>query len=207
MSTRNYPKAWSRFTTKIHKSDILVPKELVDNFGQLARWSARFRLAKSFRAIDLGDEYSGSDTPQLYTAITRIFLVYSAFEIYCDITCLNPNKESQVKAIQDALSQQVTVKAIRDLDPENAVAIFLLQHLTGKKLKEVMCDFINNKEKEINVSFLAKCMRHVFAHGILTANAMGLSPKRFDQVSQTISDFLLSCMDKDFDERVPQNLD
>jgi hypothetical protein len=190
----------------MRKPDGETPKELVDNFGQLARWSARFRLAKSFKSLDLGDAYSGSDTPQLYSAITRIFLVYSAFEIYCDIICFKSSKESQIKALQDALSQQATIKTIRDLDPQNAFATFLLQHLTGVKLKRTMCDFIGN-EKEINVSCLAKSIRHVFAHGILTANAMGLSPKRFDQVSQIISDFLLNCMDKDFDERIPANLD
>ena len=85
MSNNNYPKAWSRFVVQTRESDNVVAEKLISNFAQLARWSARFRLAKSFKALDLGDHYSGSDTPQLYSAITRIFFVYSAFETYCRI--------------------------------------------------------------------------------------------------------------------------
>lgn len=201
MSNSNYPKAWSRFTSQTRDANNVVPEELVTNFAQLARWSARFRLAKSFKALDLGDHYSGSDTPQLYSAITRIFLVYSAFETYCRIIGLNPSRESQVKALQDTQSLKTINKSIRDLDPKNAFPSFLEEHLCDSNLKEMMHEFIEGQE--VNVSFLARCTRHVFAHGVLTANSPNLSAKRFDQVSQVISDFLLNCMDQDFDKRVP----
>jgi hypothetical protein len=200
VSNSNSPKAWSRFIAQARKSDGVVPEELVGDFGQLARWSARFRLAKSFKALDLGDSYSGLDTPQLYSAITRIFLVYSAFETYCCIIGLDPRYEWEVKSLQDSQAQEKVIKAIRELDPENAVSKFLAQHLTGKHLKQMICDFKDGQE--VNVSCLAKSIRHVFAHGILAATSTGLSPKRFNQVSQLISDFLLNCMDQDFDKRV-----
>jgi hypothetical protein len=201
LSNSNSPKAWSRFISQTRESDGVASEELVGNFGQLARWSARFRLAKSFKALDLGDAYSGSDTPQLYSAITKIFLVYSAFETYCCIIGLNPSYESQVKSLQDSQSQDQVIKTIRDLDPENSVSNFLSQHLTGKHLKQMMSDF--KDDRDVNVSCFARSIRHVFAHGILAANSTGLSPKRFNQVSQSISDFLLNCMDQDFDDRVP----
>jgi hypothetical protein len=201
VSNSNSPKAWSRFISQTRESDNAGREELVGNFGQLSRWSARFRLAKSFKALDLGDAYSGLDTPQLYSAITRIFLVYSAFETYCCIIGLNPSYESQVKLLQDSQSQDQVIKTIRDLDPENAVSNFLSQHLTGRHLKQMMSDFKDNKD--VNVSCFARSIRHVFAHGVLAANSTGLSPKRFNQVSQSISDFLLNCMDQDFDDRVP----
>lgn len=65
----------------------------------------------------------------------------------------------------------------------------------------MMRQFIEGQD--VNISFLARCTRHIFAHGVLTANSPNLSAKRFDQVSQVISDFLLDCMDQDFDKRVP----
>ncbi|MGA1409612.1 MAG: hypothetical protein ACO37W_07755 [Prochlorotrichaceae cyanobacterium] len=201
MSNSNYPKAWSRFTSQTRDANNVVPEELVTNFAQLARWSARFRLAKSFKALDLGDHYSGSDTPQLYSAITRIFLVYSAFETYCRIIGLNPSRESQVKALQDTQALKTINQSIRDLDPKNAFSSFLEKHLCDPNLKQMMHDFIEGQE--VNISFLARCTRHVFAHGILTASSPNLSATRFDQVSQVISDFLLNCMDQDFDKRVP----
>ena len=201
VSNSDSPKAWSRFISQTRKSENGARKELVGDFVQLARWSARFRLAKSFKALDLGDSYSGLDTPQLYSAITRIFLVYSAFETYCCIIGLNPSYESQVKLLQDSQEQEKVIKAIRESDPENAVSKYLVKHLTGKHLKQMICDFKDGQE--VNVSCLARSIRHVFAHGILAATSTGLSPKRFNQVSQLISDFLLNCMDEDFDERVP----
>lgn len=203
MSNRqqNYPKAWSRYVAQTRKSEKGLPVELADSFGNLARWSARFRFAKSFKALDLGDAYSSSDTPQLYSAITRIFLVYSAFETYCRIIGLNPSNESQIKLLQDSQSQLEVIKIIRNLDPDYVVPKFLSRHLTGSNLKQMMCNFQNGED--INVSCLARCIRHVFAHGILTANSTGLSPKRFNEVSQVISDFLLNCMDCDFDNRIP----
>lgn len=201
MANSNSPKAWSRFISKTRESDNITREEIVGDFGQLARWSARFRLAKSFKTLDLGDAYSGSDTPQLYSAIARIFLVYSAFETYCRIIGKNPSRESEVKLLQDSQSQDQVIKTIRDLDPENALSKYLSQHLTGKHLRQMMCDFTAGQE--VNVSCFARSIRHIFAHGILAANSTGLSPKRFNQVSQIISDFLLNCMDEDFDKRVP----
>lgn len=178
MSNSNYPKAWSRFISRNKEADNKLPENLSSNFAQLSRWSARFRLAKSFKGLDLGDHYSGSDTPQLYSAITRIFLVYSAFETYCKTVGLNPSRECQVKELQDALSQQVVIQTIRQLDPNNAFPRFLEEHLCSTELKKMMCKFIDGED--VNVSFLARCIRHVFAHGVLTANSFGLSAKSFD---------------------------
>ncbi len=57
--------------------------------------------------------------------------------------------------------------------------------------------------KKVNISFLAKAIRHVFSHGILTANPGNLSPKKIDEISQKLSKFLLDCMDEHFDHLVP----
>lgn len=200
MSNSNYPKAWSRFISISRNEDNVMPKELSD-FARLSRWSARFRLAKSFKALDLGDHYSGSDTPNLYSAITRIFLVYSAFETYCCILGLNPKYESKVKVLQDSQLQKDVIKSIRKLDPENSFSSFLCEHLSGSELKKMMSGFMSGED--VNVSFLARCTRHIFAHGVLTASSPNLSAKKFDQVSQLISDFLLTSMDQDFEARVP----
>jgi hypothetical protein len=202
MANSNYPMAWPRFISQTRKLEDGTYKEVVGDFSQLAKWSARFRLAKSFKSLNLGDDYSGSDTPQLYSAITRIFLVYSAFETYCGIIGLHPSHESQVKSLQDSQIQGNILKTIReDLDPGYAIAKVLEEHLTGKNLKQSISDFVAGQD--VNVSCLARSIRHVFAHGVLTANSTGISPKRFDQISQLISDFLLDCMDKDFNTRVP----
>ncbi len=67
--------------------------------------------------------------------------------------------------------------------------------------KKMMSEFMNGQD--VTISFLARCTRYIFAHGVLTANSPNLSAKRFDQVSQLLSDFLLTSMDQDFENRVP----
>jgi hypothetical protein len=195
----NYPHSWAQYCTLVRDSKGELPIEFIDHLGDLSRWSARFRLARSFRSLDLGDEYSDSETPQLYSSITRIFLVYSAFEAYCGILGLRAGQELEVKKMQDDCAQERIVQRIRDLDSGNQIAKFLMPHLNARLGSKIQ-DFIDGRE--VNVSFLAKCIRHIFAHGILAAHSSELSAKKFEEISQVISDFLLTCMDKDFDGHV-----
>ncbi len=198
MST-NSPKAWQRFTAQFpHKSS---KTSEVDNFGKLAKWSARFRLAKSFKALDLGDAYASSDTPLLYSAITRIFLVYSAFETYCSAVGLGLNNSIHMKALEENNLRDRTIQAIRNLDPENNLPRYLVDKIKSPGLINTLNSFIEGND--INVSYLARSIRHIFAHGVLSAHSVGLSSSNFDQISQLISEFLLDCMDEDFDRRVP----
>lgn len=191
MSNSNYPKAWSRFTSQNHTSN---------DIDKYARWAARFRLAKSFKGLDLGDHYTDQDTPQRYSAIARIFLTYSAFEEYCSSIGIK-TKESDVRVLEDGQSQRATIQIIRKLDPKNTFPSFLEKHLKNEN-KLMMQRFINGQD--VNVSFLAKCTRHVFAHGVLAAHSTNLSSKRFEEVSQIIANFLLDCMDQHFDKHVPE---
>jgi hypothetical protein len=100
---------------------------------------------------------------------------------------------------------QSVLEEIRNLDPDYKLCQFLENHLSSRTVKEMMQGFIQGEN--VNVSFLAKSIRHVFAHGVLTANSGGLSAKRFDRISQKLSDFLLDCMDSDFADRISRKLD
>lgn len=199
-SNQNTPIAWARFELVRRNQSYITERGFSCNFGELSRWAARFRLAKSFQGLDLGNEYTSTKTPLLYSAIVRIFLVYSAFETYCRAIGLNPSKEILVKPIQDTLGQSNIILSIRNHDPQNLLFRFLLQHLTNQPLKQMMSNFIEGED--VNVSFLAKCVRHVFAHGVLAANSSGLSAEKFDKISMIISTFLLDCMDKDFESKI-----
>jgi hypothetical protein len=56
--------------------------------------------------------------------------------------------------------------------------------------------------QDVNASLLARCIRHVFAHGVLAANSSGLDSVVFDSVVSNLSGFLLDCMDQDFARRI-----
>jgi hypothetical protein len=135
----------------------------------------------------------------MYSAIIRIFLVYSSFESYCKILGIPCGDEAQVAFLQNNSSQENVLSEIRKLDPNYQLFQFLASHLRGKN-KLMMEKFIAGKN--VNISFLAKAIRHVFAHGILTANPGNLSPKKIDEISQKLSKFLLDCTDDHFDHLV-----
>ncbi len=207
MTNTNYPKAWSRFIiqSRALKDEVSLEcdpqiKRCIENFGDASRWSDRFRLAKSFQSLNVGDAYAGTDTPDVYSAITRIFLVYSSLESYCKILDISCGKESKVAFLQNNSSQENLLSEVRKLDPNYQFFQFLALHLHPRG-KLMMEEFIAGKK--VNISFLAKAIRHVFAHGILTDNPGKLSPKKFDEISQKLSKFLLDCMDKHFDHLVP----
>ena len=205
MSNTNYPRSWKKFVERSRelKDNPAVSSLSSNNFSTLSQWSARFRFAKSFKGLDLGESYKTEDTPLGYAAIMRIFLVYSAFETYCNVLNCQAGDENQTKVIslQDNVLKGIALSEIRKADPDNKLFIFLASHLNENNTK-IMKKFISEKTSDINVSFLAKSIRHVFAHGVLTGNAGGLSAKKFEKISKLISHFLLECMDSDFESRV-----
>jgi hypothetical protein len=86
-------------------------------------------------AVAIGNAYTHPDTPQLYSAIVRIFLVYSAFETYCRIIGLNPSNETQVKPLQDAQSQSeasYTVMLDEEIDSKKSKGDSLIDGLFAK---------------------------------------------------------------------------
>jgi hypothetical protein len=206
MTNTNYPKAWSRFIIRsralkgaVLLEDDLQIKQFIEDFRSSSQWSARFRLAKSFQSLNVGDAYKGTDTPDMYSAIIRIFLVYSSFESYCEILGIRCGDESKVAFLQNNSSQENILCEIRKLDPTYQLFKFLASHLNPKG-KSMMGEFISGEN--VNVSFLAKAIRHIFSHGILAANSGGLPPKKIYEISQKISEFLLDCMDDHFDRLV-----
>lgn len=196
----SHPTSWEQFTSEYRSEESLSQTGFSGSFASLSRWCARYRLAKSFKALDLGDEYKSAETCDLYSAIVRVFLTYSAFESYIKAIGLNPSRESVVKDLQDKQGQKIHISAIRKIDPEYDLFIFLAAHLDSKKLRDMLTDFTEGAQA--NVSLIARCIRHVFAHGILSANSAGLSAEKFNELARVVCDFLLDVMDRDFTEKL-----
>jgi|GEM_PF-899107 len=202
MPDTHYPRSWKKFIERSRESrQNPTVNLLTSNFPILSQWSARFRFAKSFKGLDLGEAYKTEDTPSGYVSIMRVFLVYSAFETYCKALNCQCGNEDQVRFLQENSLGEKTLLEIRKLDSGNKLLTFLASHL-NRNNSQIMNNFINGEVASINISFLAKSIRHVFAHGVLTGNAGGLSAKRFEKIAKLISDFLLACMDDDFERRV-----
>ncbi|URR35284.1 hypothetical protein NBE99_11665 [Thermosynechococcus sp. HN-54] len=91
----------------------------------LAKWHSRFRLAKSFQGLNLGDSY-GQETTQIYSSLSRVFFAYTAFEVYCAAFGLKASHESQIDLLLDRIEQQQVISKIREINPKNKLIDYLL---------------------------------------------------------------------------------
>jgi hypothetical protein len=58
------------------------------------------------------------------------------------------------------------------------------------------------KGEDLNSSYLASAIRHIFAHGKLTPHANTSKPRNVVKICNAISDFLLLLMDTEFSNKV-----
>lgn len=192
------PRAWATFI-KVNRVSQGNYKNLVGDYQHLAKWHARFRLAKSFQGLNLSNSYA-QGTAQIYSSFTRVFFTYTAFEVYCSAFSLEASHESQIDSLLDKLEQQKIISRVRQIDPKNKLIDYLLPHIKVPKLRQQLENFKNGQE--VNVTCLAKSIRHIFAHGKIAAHSAGLSSNKINTICTLTSDFLLETMDSDFEKRV-----
>ncbi|WP_460194429.1 hypothetical protein [Thermosynechococcus sp. FA-CM-4201] len=191
------PRAWATFI-KLNRVSQGNYRNLVGDYQHLAKWHARFRLAKSFQGLNLSNSYA-QGTAQIYSSFTRVFFTYTAFEVYCSALGLNASRESQIDSLLDTREQQKIISRIRQIDPRNKLIDYLLCYIRPG-LRQQLEDFKNGQE--VNVTCLAKSIRHIFAHGKIAAHSPGLSSDKINTICTLTSDFLLETMDNDFEKRV-----
>ena len=165
--------------------------------GNIARLNARYRLAKSFKGVNL-ENYS-SITIDGYSAIMKAFLVFSTLESYLYI--LNVDK-NDFRVCREALS--ITEKDRLDdlsknillLDEDKTFYGFILEFSDKDWMRSELQKFYN--EIDCNPVCLLASVRHIFAHGMLTPHAYGSRPNKVIEICNLLSDFFLRAIEDDF---------
>ena len=128
--------------------------------GDVARFAARYRVARSFQGIKLAG-YT-TDTVVGYDSLFRVFLMWSAFERFLRV----------VGQTQDSIEPQLApykpqqcLAAIRAGDIGKTFYEFVAPRVNAEH-KARISDFANNAPT--NPTFLASAVRHLFAHGHLS---------------------------------------
>jgi hypothetical protein len=162
--------------------------------GDVTRWTARVRLARNFRGLEVED-YS-EQTLRGYSAFFQVFLTHSALERYLPIVGLTD------RDLKDALLPHKPEEPIRQffaLDRSGKLFDFLHARLKPKLQANLVacrdgicCD----------VACLSAAVRHIFAHGHLAANAHDINPNQVSRACKVISDFLLDYMEYDFTKKI-----
>ncbi len=159
--------------------------------GDVSRFAARFRVAKSFEGIAL--EGYTQETVNGYNALLRVFLVWSAFERFMGLLQVKP--ETILPRLR-AYAPARHIQAIRKHDRSQLWLSFLTERVNPelhKQLNAIRSGTSNN------ITFVAAAARHIFAHGHLSAHANGAAPSDVDAICNILFTFHMSVMDKEFD--------
>lgn len=193
----NYPKQWANFDgfVKYHGYSRF---NFVGTEGDVNRFGARFRLASSFKGLEL--EGYQEQTQNGYGALCRIFLCWSAYEVFLEIMGLNV--KNTAKILSKYQDFQVAAM-IRTLDVNNRFYKFIYERVNKKHKTEL--DLYLNSDL-CNLQYLASAIRHIFAHGPLTPNANEVEPRVVVQICELLSNFLLKVMDEEFSSVIDKEL-
>lgn len=164
--------------------------------GDINRLSSRVRLAKAFRGICL-EGYSESTTLG-YNAFFQVFLTHSALERYL---ALIDTKVEDMEAVLSPYGPEEVVREFFRLDSNGRLFDFLHARVK-QRLKGHLTACRDGTSS--NVGTISASIRHIFAHGHLTANANDQDPRRCYRACGMVSEFLLAFIDEHFSQKIDQ---
>jgi hypothetical protein len=164
--------------------------------SDVARWNARFRLARSFRGLDV-ESYSDLTTKG-YSAFFQVFLTHSALERYVEIIGMSID---ELEPLLQPHDPEKTIKEFFNYDKKGKLFDFLHGKLKSQmKTKLTAC----RDGACHNVGSISASVRHIFVHGHLTPNSRDMNPNHLASACGAVSEFLLDFMECDFTARVAQ---
>lgn len=180
-----------------NNEDSISPLGFIGTKYDFYRFVNRFRLVTSFEGLKLTG--FTEETASGYEALTRIFFAWSAFERYAEMANDRPPFRALFAHYPRRWICELAAHC-RALDPEHKLIEFLLQQSILPIHETFLTRFRDGHD--FSVLTLAACMRHIFAHGILTAHPNGLPAKNLSNISRSLGNFLIHFIRYDFSRRV-----
>jgi hypothetical protein len=161
------------------------------------RFANRLRLATCFGGLHL--KGFGDDTAAGYDALTQVFFTWSAFERYADLANDRPPFRALFAHHPRAKVHELAALC-RAQDPEQKLVAFLITQALLPVHETYLTRFRDGHD--FSVLTLAACIRHIFAHGHLTANPYRLPAQNLVIICCALNHFLLDFIRSDFLRRV-----
>jgi hypothetical protein len=188
-------KGFGFFIRLIKNGHDLTAMGLHGTQGDVLRLSNRLRVVKRFRGIKL--EGVTPRTTKGYDALILVFLTHSALEQYLQLT------GQKLGDIEPAHRKRQAAQLIAEIfdsdDRKGKLFDFLLPRL-NKHLQGKLTDC--RDKKCCNMGVVSGAIRHIFAHGHLTANPNRMRSEGVYRICRKVSDFLVAFMDDDFHRRM-----
>lgn len=150
------------------------------------RFANRQRLAACFGGLHLLG--FTDDTAAGYDALTQVLFTWLAFELYADFA--NDPPPFRTLFAHDPRAKVHELAALfRAQDPEHKLVSFLITQSLLPVHETHLARYRDGYD--FSVLTLAACIRHIFAHGHLTANPYRLPPMNLIIICCVLNDFLL----------------
>ncbi|NNC87233.1 MAG: hypothetical protein HKN82_02095 [Akkermansiaceae bacterium] len=160
------------------------------------RFANRFRMAVRFRGISLAD--FGDETEAGYSALTRVFLVWSVFERYSELAG-DPPPYRQLLSLVPRIELARVADHIERHDPEKRLYDFLYDQ--SLEQNRGFLDRYRNGDR-CGIVFYAAAIRHIYVHGHLTAHPNKCEATDVVSICDELAEFVLGLMRDDFARRV-----
>ncbi len=164
--------------------------------SHLNRFAARYRAARALGRVEL-EGYSDV-VRDGYASLFRLFFAWTAFDQY--LTAI-PCEQAKCLVWVSRHTPSDLQAQVRQLDPNNRLFNLICAKTRGATFEQIR-HHINGDE--INWTYLASSLRHIFAHGILTPSANGVRPGTVGAVCQLLVPHVLTAVDGDFSMRVEE---
>jgi len=188
---KNYPRGYREFDQLVKSGHNTTQIGFQADSNTVYRFTNRFRLAKEFNEIEF-DTYK-ADTAAGYNGLFRAFLVYSAFELFLKIIGETQSTITQRLAPYDPAS---SIQSILTADSNRQFYDFIYQRLDKQNAKNGLSDAYNGTST--NITYIASGIRHIFAHGHLSAHANECKPETVKEICDTVFEFHALVMEKEF---------
>ncbi len=177
--------------------DSIAPLGFVGSKFDFYRFVNRFRLVTCFEGLKL--EGFTEETASGYEALTRVFFAWSAFERYAEMA--NDRPPYRVLFAHHPRRHIAGLAGhCRALDPEHKLIGFLLNQSILPAHATYLARYRDGQD--FSVLTLAASMRHIFAHGMLTAHPNGLPAANLANISRSLGNFLIHFIRSDFKRRL-----
>jgi len=195
MKGKNLP-CWKKFNEYLKQEQNIEVFGFECKEGDISRINARYRLSKSFKKVEL-DGFSNT-TVSAYSAIMKVFLVYSVFENYLKCIYGNNNNIPYEKGILILKDYRHISNDILRLDKKRTF-YELMKKFVNDSHKRQIDKFYN--EEEHNIVYLISSIRHAFVHGKLSAN-FNHNPLKVIKICNLISEYFLEQIASNFAKRI-----
>ena len=168
--------------------------------GDVNRLNARVKMAKAFKSMTLEGYKEG--TVDAYTSMFRVFLCFTAFEVFGYLYDRKPFEfiEYCPQHPWDEVSA-----TIRNCDPNWTFTDSLIDMIGEGGNKWALEQF--KEDRFSNPMNYAQAIRNAFAHGHLTAHSGGADPDKVRVMCDTLSELLITIMDEEFSKLVMPRYD